>query len=173
MSKWFGVLLIFPAASLCAAPVFDSFYTHIAKDCEALSMPENDGGDESWSCRGPDELVVRIDFSAADAALNWVMDMQGVEQPIASGIMGIDTDKGVIEWRLVDELPIALIVRSTPMVFDDQGGAHRGPQQTLEIRGLNRLMGFTASIDTHATPEANEVARQKIADAWDEEMRGQ
>ena len=169
MSKWLWIALSLHGANLWAAPTFDSVYTHIAKDCEALSTPE--GGDESWSCRGPDELVVRIDFSAADAALNMVMDMQGVEQPLDSGILGLDTEKGVIEWRLVDELPIALIVRSTPMVFDDDGTAHRGPKQSLEIRGLNRLMGFTASIDTHATPNANELARQKIADAWAQEMK--
>ena len=169
MRIWCGLAICLYGASLCAAPQFDSVYTDIAKDCEALTTVE--GGDESWSCRGPDELVVRIDFSAADAALNMVMDMQGVEQPMDSGIMGIDTDKGVIEWRLVDELPIALIVRSTPMVFDDNGGAHRGSAQTLEIRGVNRLMGFTASIDTHTPPNANELARQKIAEAWAKEMK--
>lgn len=169
MSPWFLLLLSLHGATPAAAPRFDSVYTDIGKDCQALSTPE--GGDESWSCRGPEELVVRIDFSAADAALNTVMDMQGVEQPLDSGIVGLDTEKGVIEWRLVDDLPIALIVRSTPVVYADDGSARRGSAQTLEIRGLNRLLGFTASIDTRATPNANALAHQKIADAWAAEMR--
>lgn len=146
----------------------DSVYTRLAEACEALPAPE--GGDEAWACEGPDELVVRIDFSAADAALNAVMDTQGVEQPI-DGIPGIDTEKGVIEWRLAGELPIALIVRSTPVEFADDGGAHRGQAQTLEIRGVNRLMGFKSSIDVRSTPNANELARQQIADAWAREQR--
>lgn len=114
--------------------------------------------------------MVRIDFSAADAALNAVMDTQGVEQPI-DGVQGIDTEKGVIEWRLAGELPIALIVRSTPVEFADDGSAHRGQAQTLEIRGVNRLMGFKSSIDVRSTPNANELARQQIADAWAREQR--
>jgi len=41
--------------------------------------------------------------------------------------------------RSTDKLPFALIVRSTPMVFDDQGRAHHAPQQTVDTRGRNRL----------------------------------
>jgi len=171
MANWTWLVLLLNNASPFASAQFDSVYTHIAKDCESLSVPENDGSDPSLSCRGPDELVARIDFSAADAALNMVMDMQGVEQALESGILGIDVEKGVIEWRRVNDLPIAIIVRSFPMVLDVNGLAYRGAQQTLEIRGLNRLVGFSASIDTRSTPNANEVARQRIAEAWQQESK--
>ncbi|MFO1495165.1 MAG: hypothetical protein U1F26_10960 [Lysobacterales bacterium] len=166
MTPWLLLLL----AMHPAAPEthLDSVYTRLADSCEAL--PTVEGGDESWACKGPDELVVRIDFSAADAALNAVMDTQGVEQPI-DGILGIDTERGVIEWRLAGELPIALIVRSTPIEWADDGSAHRGKAQTLEIRGVNRLMGFQSSIDVRTTPNANALARQQIDAAWAREQR--
>lgn len=163
-----GFLLLLSLHGATPDARLDSVYTRLAEVCESLPAPE--GGDESWACEGPDELVVRIDFSAADAALNAVIDTQGVEQPI-DGVLGIDTDKGVIEWRLAGDVPIALIVRSTPMEFADDGSAHRGQAQTLEIRGVNRLMGFSSSIDVRTTPDANALARQQIADAWAREQR--
>lgn len=149
-----------------AAPTFDSSYTRFASDCEELLPPTDEGGDPVLRCKGPAGLGLRIDFSAADAALNAVLDAAGNELAMGDGVMGIDTEKGVVEWRLADGKPVAIIVRSTPVVFDDNGGARPGPEQTLEIRGLGALEGFSDSLNTRTTPKANELARLRIEAAF-------
>lgn len=146
-----------------APPKFDSVYTDLGQNCaEPPGLETAEGQDPLLSCRGPGEYWVYLSFSAADAALNVGIKRTPWEQWLEARIPGIDAERGKVEWRLADGDPIALIVRSTPIVFDDAGQPKPGPAQTLEIRGLGRMRGFEAQVDSRATANANDEARARV-----------
>lgn len=163
-SAWMMAAVLFWQGAAAVAPArFDSSYTRLGTACsEAPGTTAGEGQDPLLSCAGPTGYWVFVSFSAADAALNVGQKPTPDSQMLEGSIPGIDTEKGVVEWRLSDGIPVALIVRSTPIEFDDAGMPKPGKVQTLEIRGLGVLQGFTDSIDTHATPQANEAARAHV-----------
>lgn len=154
-----------------AAPKFDSSYTHLGKDCVEMPQPEEYAGqDPAFDCKGPDGLHARLYFSAADALLVVLRPVthstDEVLDSLIDGVNGIDTQKGVLEWRLADGRPYAIIMRSRPVEFDDAGVPKAGGVETLEVRSIQPHPSFTHSIHVRSTPEANKRARELADGSW-------
>lgn len=168
-----AALLSWQDASRAVAPAqFDSSYTRLGEACsEEPGSTAGEGQDPLLRCAGPGGYWLHLSFSAADATLNVGKAAAPDSQLLEGSIPGIDTENGVVEWRLSDGQPVALIVRSTPLEFDDQGMLRTGQQQTLEIRGLGVLEGFSDSIDVRATAEANAEARARVETAYHQRIK--
>lgn len=168
-----AALLSWQDATRAVAPAqFDSSYTRLGEACgEVPGSTSDDGQDPLLSCAGPGGYWLYLSFSAADAALNVGKAATPDSQLLEGSIPGIDSEKGVVEWRLADGQPVALIVRSTPVEFDDQGMPRAGQQQTLEIRGLGVLAGFSDSVDVRTTAAANSVARARVETTYHQRVK--
>ena len=113
---------------------------------------------------------MRLYHSAADTHLVVVRPVSGASDEVLDslieGVSGIDPQRAVVEWRLVDGEPFALIVRSRPPVFDDEGRAQPGPLTTLEVRGIGSRIALVASVDVAQTRDANTAARARADAGW-------
>lgn len=165
------VLGLWTSADLWAAPRFDSSYTRLAAACVELPQPpEYEGQDPASDCPGPDGYRLRLYHSAADTHLVVVRPISGesgeVLDSLIEGVSGIDPQRAVVEWRLADGVPFAIIARSRPPIFDDEGMAQPGPLTTLEVRGIGARIALVESVDVAQTADANTVARKQADAGW-------
>ncbi len=145
---------------------FSSVYTYLARDCH-WAHPADDlqeGQDNALQCQGAGPYLAYIYFSAQSALLS----VQRTDDPdnfvLHPAVDGIDDRNGVVEWRLANGLPFAIIVRSKMFAPPEDGGALL--TETLEIRGLEKHSDLRKSVDARTTPSANEAARVLADEAY-------
>jgi len=74
----------------------------------------------------------------------------------------------ILEWRLADGKPFAVILRYSTWEKKDQ------PRETGEFLAVKGLFGFqsiNADIDVHKEPKANAVARERADNGYQLEIK--
>lgn len=156
MFKWIFIIfsLVLSATTVYAEdrPVsFSSAYTHLSKECK-LAYPESEGEgqDIPLICKGFGEYQIYIWFSATAAYLTIQLKDDPNPRVFRRTIYLYDWDNGVVEWRMANGNPFAVIVRSGKAV--------------LEVRGLKDFNWLLYRVEDKKGACANEEAR-KIADS--------
>jgi hypothetical protein len=118
-----------------------------------------EGQDNSLICRGYDGFILQIDALAMYNALHVTKKNSGFslsQTPILS-----DYRKGVVEWRMANMKPFAIIVRSLDM--DKNGDAI---SERLVVIGLKGFEFISDSVKAKGNPRANEQARSLADTAY-------
>jgi hypothetical protein len=76
-------------------------------------------------------------------------------------IGGVDEKKGVVEWRMANGIPFAIIVRSRQYSSPEEG--RKLLKESLVVRGLGQYSKISGSVQVSKNIHANEQAR-KLAD---------
>lgn len=156
-------LFIFTTSLAYAAegPIsFSSNYTNLSKDCKWVH-PESklqDGQDNALICKGFGKYRIYIYFSATDSHLSIQLKDKPDSEVFSSFIKGIDEKKGVVEWRMANGSPFAIIVRNKEYSSLEEG--KKLLQETLVIRGIGEYSGINGSVNVKNNPRANEEARR-------------
>ena len=139
-------------------PPFSSKYTDLSKDCKwAFKDSElREGQDNSLSCRAYGAYYLGFDFAASAAGL-WVSNTKA--DFYLGNFLIPSAEKGMIEWRMVNNKPFAIIIRAVGQNMED----HPGPER-LFVRGLIGYEFIETAIPTKGNAQANEEARN-FADA--------
>lgn len=167
-----GLLLVGGAtAQKTTATKFTSVYTNLTKDCKVLKG--GDGQDDAALCRGAGKYQVRLYYSAASSHIN--AELKGTDDYVNLAMLSIDFDerKTVLEWRLANGKPFAVILR-VPVYADPVGDEQYFGKVTGQKLTVNGLVGFgdtiTGEIDAK-TPNANVKARELADKAYTEAVK--
>lgn len=135
---------------------FSSSYTDLAHDCrwtyKARELVE--GQDNALTCKGYGKFKLYIYFSA----MNTLLTIKKKDDPEYSFLPAIyipEHKKGKVEWRMANNVPFAVIVRSKKLSETD---GSKEPE-TLQIRGLKGFESIDFSVETKDNAGANEKAR--------------
>lgn len=159
-----GLLLaVSVAAQKTGGTQFSSVYTSLSKGCKTLSG--SNGSDDAALCKGAGNYQIRLFYSAASSHIN--AEVKGTDDSvnIATLSVGFDHSKTILEWRMANGKPFAVIMR-VPVYADpveDYQYYGKVIGQNLVISGL---VGFEETIKGEVdakTPNANVKAR-KLAD---------
>lgn len=151
---------IFLLCSLCGLQAhaanetrFSSKYTDLSKDCKwAFKETElRDGQDNSLSCRADHAYYLGFDFAASTTGV-WVGNAKA-NFHLGSFVIP-SAEKGMIEWRMADNKPFAIIIRASEQNMDGNHGPER-----LFVRGLIGYEFIAADIPSKGNSRANEAAR--------------
>ncbi|MFZ2266292.1 MAG: hypothetical protein WAV95_01810 [Azonexus sp.] len=140
-------------AHAAAEPRFSSKYTDLSKDCKwAFKESElREGQDNSLSCRADQAYYLGFDFAANTTGV-WVSNTKA---DFHLGTFVIHSpQKGMIEWRMANNKPFAIIIRAAGQNMDGNPGPER-----LFVRGLIGYEFIEAAIPTKGNNRANEEAR--------------
>lgn len=150
---------IWTQAHAAGSVQFSSKYTDFSKDCK-WSFKESElheGQDNDRTCRGYDGYYLGFDFAASSTGL-WA-SKQDEDFTSAPAIVISSATKGMVEWRMANKKPFAIIVRSTGSDMNGNKGSER-----LVIRGLIGFESIKASVNVKNNSHANEEARS-VADS--------
>lgn len=148
-----GLSLFTSTTSYACEPQFSSHYTDLSKNCQWKFQEKDleEGQDNDLICTGYGGYQLLIMFNAEDTLLSVV---QADDQGPRYALNIPDYQKGMIEWRMADDLPFAIIARSRS--YD----ANSKAVNSLEIRGLGEFAELNTSVDTRMK-NANEIARSR------------
>jgi hypothetical protein len=150
-----------------AQPAFSSAYTDLSKDCKELikGQAAQEGQDAPLVCRGYGGYQLRIDFSAANNHLN----VQPVSATLKHPQLLWQTDitiphfeKGMVEWRMADGKPFAIIVRSVDRL---ETPTDKTPHP-LVVKGLKNHPTLQTTISPQARSNDNAQARSYADSAY-------
>jgi hypothetical protein len=159
-----AALLLGP--STFAADKYTSTYTDMNKDC-ASAEPEDDehGGDAPMACKGPGGYSIVESYSAMDNFRHVERNGEAVTtnlEPEASCSHG--SYGRMMEWRLRNGKPFALIYRITCFKDDIVSGTDKTPAnrtgEYLVVQPLSKSAPFS-TIDALHKKDANERAHQR------------
>ena len=163
MKKTLFILFTFISLHTSAEEVqFSSMYTDLSKDCK-WAFKESDlkeGQDNSLSCRGYDGFNLYIDFSATDTFL--VAKKSDADFVLDSEILIPNHQKGMVEWRMANKKPFAIIARSKKSEIEND----KKNSTFLVIRGLKGFESLNASINATGNTRANDEARNLADNAY-------
>lgn len=160
---------VLSAATVCAegpSVSFSSTYTHLSRECKwAYDESElAEGQDNALVCSGPGKYQIFIYFSATDSYLSIRLKNEPDATIFDPAIGGIDEKKGVVEWRMANGAPFAVIVRSRESTDGDGSGKHK--KESLVVRGFDRYSGISGMFDVRKYKNANEAAKKLADDAY-------
>jgi len=168
MVKW--TFIIFLLASVVTTAYaknssvsFSSAYTHLSKECK-WAYPESElteGQDNALVCKGFGKYQIYIYFSAMDSWLSVRLKNRPETLILDSAIGGIDEKAGVVEWRMANGVPFAVIVRSRGYSGPEEN--RKLLKESLVVRGLDQYSEISGSVIVKKDINANEEAR-KLAD---------
>jgi len=160
-----------------ATPVFSSRYTNIQKECKYVytGKEETRGGDIPWTCPPVHDYQATISWSALHGCL-FVRRLGPPIDKYETVLPAIACDRGtaitekMLEWRLVNGQPFAVIVRRSEW---DERDPHliRKFGESLVVRGLIGFEAINTSIDTTKESQANKVARERADDGYKQIMQ--
>jgi hypothetical protein len=153
------------AATIQSSPRFSSAYTNLTKCGSGLTKAEEKEAEEHGSdiptrCKGLAGYDVYIYYSACTSEFS----LEQGEQRIPLATQAVSWTQKVVEWRLANEKPFAIIMRAYDYAGNDQcatGG--RVTAESLIVKGLKGYEQIEGKIDAK-TPNANLKARE-LADA--------
>jgi len=139
---------------------FSSGYTDLSKDCSwAYKEKElQEGQDNALNCKGFGGYTGFIYFSAMGNHFTLKKGLKSQNYLLSNAIPIKNYEKGIIEWRLANNVPFAIIARG-PESFEPEGP--KG--EILFIRGIGKYSGINLQIDVSKNRNPNEEAR-KLAD---------
>jgi hypothetical protein len=149
----FLLFILLGQAHAASETRFSSKYTDLSKDCKwAFKEKElREGQDNSLSCRADGAYYLGFDF-AANATGVWVSNTKA---DFHLGTFVIPSAaKGMIEWRMANNKPFAIIIRAAGQNMDGNPGPER-----LFVRGLIGYEFIETAIPTKGNVQANEEAR--------------
>ena len=168
MIKWtFMIFLLVSTATTVYAKdssvSFSSAYTYLSKECKwAYSESElTEGQDNALACKGFGKYQIYIYFSAMDSWLSIRLRNKPDTLVLDSAIGGIDEKEGVVEWRLADGAPFAVIVRSREYSSPEED--RKLLKESLVVRGLDQYSEISGFVLAEKNTNANEEAI-KLAD---------
>src|SRR6185295_13934006 len=144
---------------------FSSIYTNLTKCGSGLTKAqekeaEAQGSDIPTRCKGLGGYEVYIYYSACTSEFG----LEKGEEHISLATQAVSWTQKVVEWRLADEKPFAIILRTYDYKGNDQcatGGRVTG--ESLIVKGLKGYEHIDGKIHGK-TPNANVKARE-LADA--------
>jgi hypothetical protein len=150
---------------------FSSAYTYLSKECKwAYSESElSEGQDNALLCRGFGKYQIYIYFSAMNSWLS--IRLKDDPDPVIfeSAIGGIDEKKGVVEWRMANGIPFAIIVRSRE--YSNQEEGRKLLQESMVVRGLGQYSKISGFVHVSKNMNANEKARRLADDGFNKRLR--
>lgn len=141
---------------------FTSSYTNLSKDCRWAFKESQlqEGQDNSLTCNGYDAYSIQIDPIGIEGVLHI---NKGSEFNLDPSPIVPDSGKGMIEWRMANKRPFAIIVRSlSPDSFT--GDTFTEKKEYLMVLGLKNYEFINYTVDVKNIPIANQQARD-LADA--------
>ncbi len=142
---------------------FTSIYTSLSKGCKTL--PGSNGSDDAALCKGAGNYQIRLFYSAASSHINAEIKGGDDSVNIATLSVGFDHNKTLLEWRMANGKPFAVIMR-VPVYADpveDHQYYGKVIGQKLVISGLVGFEDMVKGEVDAKTPNANVKAR-KLAD---------
>ncbi|NPU12595.1 hypothetical protein HL666_17625 [Bradyrhizobium sp. 83002] len=164
-----ALVLLIPWISRAAAETIASAYTSAAaKDCRTIGKPEGDSSTQT--CPGRDGLILLVNEGDLRQTVSVGRNIRtAAKEPAAQTWFGPFNSAGpIVEWRMADGKPFAIIQRWQIADNDDQG--RKGPKDKPMLVVTRLPPGpvcHVAYVDAAGT-NANELARQ----AADEAARG-
>jgi len=167
MLKWtllWTLMIFLPAVSIPVVYAkerpasFSSAYTYLSKDCKwAYSESElEEGQDNALICKGYGKYRIYIYYSAMDSFL-LIQSKKNPDDVIFSpAVRGINEKEGVVEWRMANGVPFAVIVRSRE--YSDPEDGRKLLKESLIVRGLGQYSGIDGIVDTRGNKSAGEEA---------------
>ncbi|HYW69677.1 MAG TPA: hypothetical protein VE961_01505, partial [Pyrinomonadaceae bacterium] len=146
-------------------PVFSSQYTPLTNCGSGMSkkeerQAEQNGSDIPSKCKGLAGYSVDISYSACSSSLS----LNRGDENISLAMQAIAWKQKVLEWRLADGKPFAVILRVYEYAGNDLcSTAGKIKSETLMVQGLKGFEHIQESVDAR-TPNANVKARE-VADA--------
>ena len=133
---------------------FSSAYTDLSKDCKWLfgESQLQEGQDNSLVCPGHGGFSLQIDASGTYSTLHVTNTNSEFRLPRTPILR--HNRKGVVEWRMANAKPFAIIVRS--LTLDKSGEV--GPER-LVVLGLKDFESIDSYVETTGNSLANEHAR--------------
>ncbi len=164
-------LLLSPCRT-SAQPQFSSGFTHLHRDCRNALRGEGEGEDIPLKCKGVGRYYVFVYYSAH--ASHIAIKTTGREDFVYVTPAPFDfagQKDSVIEWRLADGKPFAVIVKVARYNVDKAQAKGDNPFQPqykigdfVLVKGLFGFEPINYSLNTKTTPDALARARQ-LADA--------
>lgn len=164
MTNGFAQKATTKTAPKAAGTKFTSVYTSLSKNCKTL--PGSNGSDDAAICKGAGDYQVRHFYSAAST--HFVAELKGNDEvaiDIATLSVGYEQKNTVLEWRLANGKPFAVIMRvptyAEPVGDEQYFGKVNG--QKLVVVGL---IGFeeTVSGEVNANKANANVKARALAD---------
>jgi hypothetical protein len=149
---------------------FSSAYTYLSKECN-WAYPESDlaeGQDNALACKGFDKYRLFIYFSALDSFLTIQLKANPDKVILNPAVAGINEKKGVVEWRMANGIPFAIIVRSKEYSNTEEG--RKVFKESLIVRGLEHFSGISGSVSVRNNKRANEEARNLADDGYNKRL---
>ena len=160
MTRFVSLVAALVAAAAAAQPAADSAYTDLdTDDCQVLSQVE-EGESISWLCPGFGTFPVYV--NAGDGRFD--VDA-GIDDGAFDTIPQFNAPGPLVEWRLRDRAPFAIIYRLREVALEA-----RGSTLFVETIGTAGVPGCTVATVAGDVPNANRVARD-LADALAEDFR--
>lgn len=161
-------ILVICSLLLCATATYatdtktvllTSSYTYFSQECKwAYSDKElSEGQDNALICKGFGKYQIFIYFSAMNTHLSVRMKDASDTDVLEQAINGIDEKGGVVEWRMADVVPFAIIVRSKEYSSPEEG--RKLLNESLVIRGLGQYSKISGVVQVKKNGDANEEAR--------------
>lgn len=150
------VLMVASPLVNAAAPLSASEYIDLAKDCRpAFADAElEEGRDSALRCKGSSGYGLFVYFSAEDVVLT-IEDARGdtvFDTPLTLN----EYEHGKVEWRIVDGLAFAIIVRIKSY----------GALEALEIRGIGSHSKIHSSVQVAVRKNENAQSRAEADKAY-------
>jgi hypothetical protein len=176
MFKWTFIILLLVSAATTAyakdtAVSFSSSYTHLSKGCK-WAYPESElteGQDNALVCKGFGKYQIYIYFSAMDSWLNIRLKKNPDTMILDSAIGGIDEKEGVVEWRMANGVPFAVIVRSREYSSPDED--RKLLKESLVVRGLAQYSEISGVVTVRQNKNPNEEARKLADEGYNKKLR--
>lgn len=162
-------LALLAGLALTAQAGITSSYTNTEKDCrfEESDSPEAEGKDLPKDCPGPGEYHLGESYSALGSSRYITQGIDGAMAPLSldPGDCPIAVFGKMLEWRMRDGSPFAVIQRATCMEPNEtSSGRGRTLGEWIVVRELHGSQR-KVEIDALRTPKANAKARG-IADKF-------
>jgi len=153
------------AAAIQSSPRFSSSYTNLTKCGSGLTKAqekeaEAQGSDIPTRCQGLAGYDIYIYYSACTSEFS----LEKGELRISLATQAVSWTQKVVEWRLANEKPFAIIMRAYDYAGNEQcatGG--RVTHESLIVKGLKGYEHVDGKVDAK-TANANSKARE-LADA--------
>ena len=157
---------ISPAYAKDPAVSFTSAFTHLSRECKwAYSESElTEGQDNALFCKGFGRYRIFIYFSAMDSWLSVRLKDDSETAALDPAIGGIDEKEGVVEWRMANKVPFAVIVRSRE--YSGQDTDRKLLKESLVVRGLDKYSQISGSVTVGKDINANEEARRSADEGY-------
>jgi hypothetical protein len=133
---------------------FSSAYTDLSKDCKWLFEESQlqEGQDNALTCPGYGGFSLQIDASGTYSTLHVTNTNSEFRLPRTPILR--NNRKGMVEWRMANAKPFAIIVRSLTLDKSGEVGSER-----LAVLGLQDFESIDGYVETTGNSLANEQAR--------------